>query len=85
MDDVRGRVLGLPHGTTPDAVTTNENIKMSYLLEQSKHSKEIGWARQIYDETMKRAHGFKYQHCEPDLNKTLVKPWRVQPKTIIKL
>ena len=29
MDDVRGRFLGLPHGTTPAAVTTNRNIKMS--------------------------------------------------------
>ena len=28
MDDVRGRFLGLPHGTTPAAVTTNKNIKM---------------------------------------------------------
>ena len=34
---------------------------------------------------MKRAHGFKNQHCEPDLKKTIVKPRRVQPKTIIKL
>ena len=24
MDDVRGRFLGLPHGTTPAAVTTNK-------------------------------------------------------------
>ena len=30
MDDVRGRFLGLPHGTTPAAVTTNKNIIMSY-------------------------------------------------------
>ena len=29
MDDVRGRFLGLPQGTTPAAVTTNENIKMN--------------------------------------------------------
>ena len=29
MDDVRGRFLGLPHGTTPAAVTTNKNIQMS--------------------------------------------------------
>ena len=29
MDDVRGRFLGLPHGTTPAAVTTNKNMKMS--------------------------------------------------------
>ena len=26
MDDVRGRFLGLLHGTTPAAVTTNKNI-----------------------------------------------------------
>ena len=31
MDNVRGRFLGLPHGTTPAAVTTNNNIKMSSL------------------------------------------------------
>ena len=30
MDDVQGRFLGLSHGTTPAAVTTNKNIKMSY-------------------------------------------------------
>ena len=24
----------------------------------------------IYDEKMKRANGFKYQHCEPELKKT---------------
>ena len=29
MDDVRGCFFGLPHGTTPAAVTTNKNIKMS--------------------------------------------------------
>ena len=29
MDDVLGRFLGLPHDTTPAAVTTNKNIKMS--------------------------------------------------------
>ena len=23
-----------------------------------------------HDETMKRAHGFKYQHCEPEMKKT---------------
>ena len=26
MDDVRGLYLGMPHGTTPAAVTTNKNI-----------------------------------------------------------
>ena len=30
MDDVRGLFLGMPHGTTPAAVTTNKNIIMSY-------------------------------------------------------
>ena len=29
MGDVRDRFVGLPHGTTPAAVTTNTNIKMS--------------------------------------------------------
>ena len=28
MDDVRGLFLGMPHGTTPAAVTTNKNIKI---------------------------------------------------------
>ena len=34
MDDVWGPLLGLPHGTTPAAVTTNKNIKMSLVSEQ---------------------------------------------------
>ena len=29
MDDVRSIILGMPHGTTPAAVTTNKNIIMS--------------------------------------------------------
>ena len=29
MDDVRGLFLGMPHGTTPAAVTKNKNIIMS--------------------------------------------------------
>ena len=29
MDDVRGLFLGMPHGTTPAAVTTNKNIILS--------------------------------------------------------
>ena len=28
MDDVRGLFLGMPHGKTPAAVTTNKNIIM---------------------------------------------------------
>ena len=41
MDDVRGLFLGMPHGTTPAVVTTNKNIIM-------RHSKERGWARQLF-------------------------------------
>ena len=29
MDDVRGLLLGMPHGTTPAAVTTNKNVIVS--------------------------------------------------------
>ena len=29
MDDVRGFFLGMPHGTTPAAETTNKNTIMS--------------------------------------------------------
>ena len=29
MDDVRGLFLGMPHGTTPTAVTTNKTIIVS--------------------------------------------------------
>ena len=35
MDDVRGHFLGMPHGTTPAAVTTNKNIIMSSFKCQS--------------------------------------------------
>ena len=31
MDDVRGLFLGMPHGTTPAAVTTNKKIKFQNL------------------------------------------------------
>ena len=46
MDDVRGRFLGLPHGTTPAAVTTNKIYKI-VPLRAVKNSKERTWARQI--------------------------------------
>ena len=39
MDDVRGRFLGLPHGTTPAAVTTNKIIKMSSFKSSEKTGK----------------------------------------------
>ena len=42
MDDVRGRFLGLPHGTTPAAVTTNKNIKMSSFKSSENIQKNEG-------------------------------------------
>ena len=43
MDDVRGRFLGLPHGTTPAAVTINKNIKMSsFKSSENIYKKEGG-------------------------------------------
>ena len=42
MDDVRGRFLGLPHGTTPAAVTTNKNIKMSSFNSSENIQKKEG-------------------------------------------
>ena len=50
MVDVRGRFLGLPHGTTAAAVTTNKNIKMSS-FKSSKHiqKKEGGPDRPVSD------------------------------------
>ena len=42
MDDVRGRFLGLQHGTTPAAVTTNKNIKMSSFKSSENIQKKEG-------------------------------------------
>ena len=42
MDDVRGRFLGLPHGTTPAAVTTNKNIKISSFKSSENIRKKKG-------------------------------------------
>ena len=48
MDDVRGRVLELPHGTTPAAVTTNINIKMSsFKSSETIQKKEDGPDRSV--------------------------------------
>ena len=50
MDDVRDRFLGLPHGTTPAAVTTNENIKMSsFKSSENIQKKEVGPDRSVSD------------------------------------
>ena len=42
MDDVRGLFLGMPHGTTPVAVTTNKNIIMSSLKSSGDIQKKKG-------------------------------------------
>ena len=43
MDDVRGLFLGMPHGTTPAAVTTNKNIIMcSFKSSGNIQKKESG-------------------------------------------
>ena len=50
MDDVRCRFLGLPHGTTPAAVTTNKNIKMSsFKCSENIQKKEEGPDRSVSD------------------------------------
>ena len=42
MDDVQGFVLGLPHCTTPAAMTTNKNIKMSSFKSSENIQKKEG-------------------------------------------
>ena len=42
MDDVRGRFLGLPHGTTQAAVTNNKNIRMSSFKSSENIQKKKG-------------------------------------------
>ena len=50
MDDVRDRFLGLPHGTTPTAVTTNKNKKMSsFKSSENSQKKEAGPDRSVSD------------------------------------
>ena len=47
---VRGRFLGLPHGTTPAAVATNKNIKMSsFKSSENIQKKEGGPDRPVSD------------------------------------
>ena len=41
MDDVRGCLFGLPHGTTPAVVTTNKNIKMSSFKSSENIQKKV--------------------------------------------
>ena len=50
MDDVRGRFLGLLHGTPPAAVTTNKNIKISsFKSSENIQKKEGGPDRSVSD------------------------------------
>ena len=42
MDDVRGLFLGMLHGTTPAAVTTNENIIVSSFKSSGDIQKKEG-------------------------------------------
>ena len=50
MDDVRGRFLGLPHGTTPASVTANKNIKIISLnSSENIQKKEGGPDRSVSD------------------------------------
>ena len=42
MDDVRGLFLRMPHGTTPAAVTTNENIISSSFKSNGNIQKKEG-------------------------------------------
>ena len=48
MDDVRARFLGLPHGTTPAAVTTNKK-KSSFMSSENIQKKEGGPDRSVSD------------------------------------
>ena len=50
MDDVRALFLRLPHGTTPAAVATNKNIKMSsFKSSENIQKKEGGPDRSVSD------------------------------------
>ena len=50
MDDVRDRFLGLPHGTTPAAVTTNQNINLrSFKSSENIQKKREGPDRSVSD------------------------------------
>ena len=42
MVNVRAAFIGLPHGTTPAAVTTNKNIKMSSFMSSKNIQKKVG-------------------------------------------
>ena len=49
MDDVGGRFLGLPHGTTPAAVTTNKIKMCSFKSSENIQKKECGPDRSVSD------------------------------------
>ena len=49
MDDVRGLFLGMPHGTTPAAVTTNKNIIMSSFRSSGDIQRKDGGPDSCFD------------------------------------
>ena len=49
MDDVRGRFLGLPHGVTPAAVTTNKIKEYSFKSSENIQKKECEPDRSVLD------------------------------------
>ena len=68
MDDVRDRLLGLPHGTTPAAVITNKNIKMSsFKSSENIQKKEDGPDRSVSD----------YQSSSVTLNELAMKSRKI--------
>ena len=74
MDDVRGRFLGLPHGTTPAAVTTNKNIKMSsFKSSENIQKKKVNLSDLIIEDTYPFIqYVFIFQEII-DVNHTLIK------------
>ena len=52
MDDVRGLFLGMPHGTTPAAVTTNKNIIMCSFKSSGDIQKKEGGPDSCFGESI---------------------------------
>ena len=49
MDDVRGDLFGIPHGTTPAAVLANKNIKVNSFESNENTQRQRGPYRAISD------------------------------------
>ena len=54
MVDVRGFFLGMPHGTTPAAVTTNKNIIMGSFKSSRDIQKKEGGPDSCFGQLEKR-------------------------------